>query len=415
MGAFSQWGAAQWGAIWWGGEEETEGGGTISVTASDSISITDGTVELLGVGLDVSDALLLFDTQTLFTPDASFPSLYTSDLFVLLDAVQATIPGVVVLTQTAVDSFTITDAVGGQFAGLYVAVGDTLTFLDNYNYLTASAADSFTISDQYMGSLNYLLLGIQPPVIGTGWPAGNNPFTPDTGLGVSDGIQVLNLDSATGLDILVPTRTDTLALSDSQLLNLGIAEVPTDTISLSDGATLQELLALVVSDSFTITDAALVQSPLTPPVPDVMDFLVLTDSVQLLKLGFYDFISTDLVSLTDNIDLTGTEQETGGSSTVSFSDGSTLTLYLNVVLADDMSFTDVVVDNNPNTPTINLVIPDTLAIVDFINYVDGGSVVIGQLMDSFSLTDSVDIYNASSITAYLRRYLNDVVCPSNVG
>src|ERR1700677_2472671 len=125
---------------------------------SDSIAITDAVAELLPLAFNLSDTLSFIDTQTIFQPDANFPSLFTDDSIYFLDSVQATVPSVGILTKSVSDSFTISDSTSGGFAGIFLVVSDTLTLYDNFNYLDATAADSFTISDQFMCAIINILL-----------------------------------------------------------------------------------------------------------------------------------------------------------------------------------------------------------------------------------------------------------------
>ncbi len=106
------------------------------------------------IALNFSDTLSFLDTQTLFTPDASVPSLYTDDLFTISDSIQVTVPSVGILTKTVSDTLNNwSDAVGGVFGGLFVAVADTLTFLDNWNYLTQTTADTINFWNDSMAFL----------------------------------------------------------------------------------------------------------------------------------------------------------------------------------------------------------------------------------------------------------------------
>lgn len=346
------------------------------------------------INLSVGDSVSLLDTQTGYQPDAGFPSIFTNDLIVLSDSAQATFQQISFLTTTASDSLIITDATSGAFAGLFIVVGDTLTFLDNFNYLYVTAADSFTISDQLMSIIQTLDITL-----------GDFPS-----LSISDGFQIELVDSATSTNIYVPILADSITFTDSTNLTLNIPLILSDSLSITDGLILAGSESVVISDSFTITDnVGGIESPLGVTVSD---FLTLSDFQSLLLSGTFTSPIADQFIFTDAFFFNATMESPTQSDEIDLSDEMQAVLELNLEISDTMSFSDSDLNDNVNSPSVNKMFADTISMLDFVITESGGNINLSDplaLSDGLGLSDNVAFSVTENINSYLRRYLNDVI------
>lgn len=387
--------------------------GILSVAVSDSISLSDSVSELLPLAFVVSDTLSFLDTQTLFIPDDSVPSLYTDDLFIISDSIQVTIPSVGILTQSVSDTLNNwSDAVGGAFGGLFVAVADTLTFLDNWNYLTQTAADTINFWNDSMAFLVDINLynTIDPP---------HTPNFNDSTLtipGILDSFQCLNMDSTTNAIIQTPLQADLIAITDGLAEVLGIVETESATIAITDVIQLFGVDLVSVTDTITFSDFAAASSPTTPVIQPA-DFFTISDSIQLLKTGFQTPASADTLALVDQVNL-ALNQDSLETDSITITDISIENLVILVTVTSTLSLTDSEANNTPNLPNIVLSFGDMVMVSDFVVVGNGEFINVSDpfaLVDGVGLQDEVVVALSPSMNAYVRRYLNDVVGVGNMG
>ena len=177
------------------------------------------------------------------------------------------------------------------------------------------------------------------------------------GLGVLDQDSFSLLDSVTGVAGLPLFFADTLSLSDSP--SLGIKFLIADSLSLTDGIAFSYTNPyLVVKDSFSLADSVTTRLVAATGFTDSLTF------GEGLAAG-WSFAVSDSFTFSDTV---------GGTPTAT-------SLALTQLLSDSFTFLD------------------SFAL-------SGGSTAI---VDGYILVDSVSAYLASSDTAYLRRYLNDVI------
>ena len=143
------------------------------------------------------------------------------------------------------------------------------------------------------------------------------------------------------------------------------------------------VINISVSDTLSLSDTDVVGSRL--PLAVIQDFISLTDKITLSAQFFLS--QNDSLSLTDLIALI-------------------LAPIANLNLTDSVALSDAVAAQlNSIFVALNVSVSDALSLLDALN-LSGPTL---SFSDSLVLSDSVCVVLQSTLRAYTRRYLNDVV------
>lgn len=308
------------------------------------------------------------DKSYLFSAAATTPVNKTaSDTLTFTDAVTLAISNLVNLDEAPTDSISFTDTVT-IFVGYALSFIDTISFSDDPGQIGAGinvqVADSILFLDD------------------EGIPLGAS---------VSDALTFTDMPIISG-SLLRSLAPEILTLSDSANVILsdgagGILLALSDSIVLSDSVAEQVVASLVLSDSLTLSDAVKLLGASVLTLNDVLTFVdSLNPYIPLSTILGDSFALSDFVALMLNSGPSGTAT----SDTMSLSDSVNVQMAINLIVHDSLAFVDT-----PNDPTLS-----------------EASLIV--LSDSLSFTDSVTtLLSEGGTNNYLRRYLNDVIGPSN--
>lgn len=227
--------------------------------------------------------------------------------------------------------------------------------------VTESLSDSFTLSD-------LLTTRIDVPQIG-----------------FSETLSFSDSSTTVMADLI--TFAETLALSDASVNWVGIVEQIGDSFTLSDsvGQLLIVVINKVFSESLSFLDSDQVNFVIPRTV--LQDFILFTDALRIssnLQLS-----QSDQIVLNDLI-------------------GMLLAPIANLSAADQITFIDLVTAQlNSIFQTVSVTSVDSIQLVDMVQLTLLRSLIV--LADNITLSDSVSIVLQSTLTSYIRRYLNDVV------
>lgn len=162
--------------------------------------------------------------------------------------------------------------------------------------------------------------------------------------------------------------TDSVVLSDATIDVLGIVLETSDSFVLADSIGLQLGLQLHAVEILSLSDLAVEHAPISPGIL-IDDSILLTDLLQKFSAGFISV--QDQITLVDNMQL--------------IMQGDFFPLSISV--ADSLSFVD-----------------------DFILHFNS---TLLRFTDTLNLQDSVKIHLTTNLNNYLRRYLNDAIGDGN--
>ena len=165
-----------------------------------------------------------------------------------------------------------------------------------------------------------------------------------------------------------------------------LTEVLTDDFTFSDGTLLLYSYLESVSDTGTLSDGEILRVGF--PLNAGGDQIVFNDGTAYSRTGATTF--NDSVSLSDSVQL--------------------LFVPTAPSLSDDFTFTDAAIVNLASIFTpLNFIFNDEISLTDGIS----ASGETFQFSESFAFGDSFSYVLQTYLNPYLRRYLNDVVGPSN--
>jgi hypothetical protein len=227
--------------------------------------------------------------------------------------------------------------------------------------ITESLTDSFTLSD-------LLTTRIDVPQIG-----------------FSETLSFSDSSTTVMADLI--TFAETLALNDVNINWIGIVEQIGDSFTLSDSV--GQLLIVVINRVFSESLSFLDNDQVNFVIPRTVlqDFILFTDALRIssnLQLS-----QSDQIVLNDLI-------------------GMLLAPIANLSAADQITFIDLVVAQlNSIFQVVSVTSVDSIQLVDMVQLTLLRSLIV--LADNITLSDSVSIVLQSTLTSYIRRYLNDIV------
>ncbi len=250
--------------------------------------------------------------------------------------------------------------------------------------ITESLSDSFTLSDA-------AIIQVSTP----------NPIVSDS-FSLSDSV-------TTRIDVPQIAFSETLTFSDTPGLLRNDFMSLTETLSLSDLSqfTAGIVLPSDIQDVLTLSDSVgnLLIGVINRVATDSMSFLD-SDQVNFVipRAVLQDFILfTDAIRISSNLQLSESDQ-----LVLNDLNGLLLAPIANLSPADQITFTDLVTTQlNSIFTSLNITSVDSIQLMDSVQLTLLRSLVV--LADSFTLSDSICVVLQSTITSYIRRYLNDVV------
>lgn len=369
----------------------------IGESLSDSISLSDS--DALTRGLILVDTLSISDSQKVVS---NLLLDIEGDVLALSDIDRE----VLNLLESFSDSLDIEDNLDNVIAGINLAlsetivlsdhldapatitlgINDTLSLSDNIDLLlpvTFVFNDTVTLSDQLDTFAPYSLLVVDS-------------------LFLSDNISL----SGNGIPITF-SEADTLILSDIISFIVDCKEIISDTINLSDSTTVAGQDLLNLTDSLSLTDhingpVARIEISIglsfsrssggltsdTTAVPN--EGILLSDNINISYGLHFDDISDELI-LNDSIALSLITIDPQVSDFFTLSDSVQIQLAVTQLLVSD-----------------SLVLSDAITVLVAAN-------ITRNVTDILNLSDAVSTAQFTDFIDYVRRYLNDVPCDSNVG
>lgn len=333
-----------------------------------------------GLFLSVGDTFSWSDTLTIFTPNIKFSDGFAFNDFAAI---------VLNLPLSIGDVFNFSDLAITRITGSLIAFSesDSFNWSDSVNLaigIPISVSDSWSLSEGIKTSILYTLN------IGESWT-------------LTDEISI----AARMLSKV--TTGDTWSLTD-QIGTFSAAFMAcTDGFAFGDAIRLNlRLNQAIFTDSFTFSDHA--QAGVNHVVP-YADGFAMSDSVSL-QLNIAVLADCDYFPWLDSVELDlfyTAPQVVEVADYFEYDDEADLFLTGVTNVSDGFAWFDSVILNLATVPTN--VFSDSFSWTDGITLQLGTSVLM--FTDSFTWSDSMSFTLGTSNTAYLRRYLNDIVGPGN--
>lgn len=171
-----------------------------------------------------------------------------------------------------------------------------------------------------------------------------------------------------------------------------------DTLSLLDRSDTQ---AIFPGDTLGLTDAVLIQIIQTNF--EILDGIGLSDGIGYLLT--WKTAATDALALSDSL-LASANWEIPIADTLALSD--TRGLFWQAPTTDTLSLSDAAAVTLANVPALSVVVAgqDIIILTDSVSYILSGK--LSSISDRLIILDEVKVIFNSTLSAYLRRYLNDV-------
>ncbi len=300
MSINSEWGLGLWGAIPWGGDLEngppatpvtesvsdtltfSDSGFTsqlavqlLETLGPDTLSFTDSVVTSFVLQVSITDTITFLDN---FTPSFTPINLTVFDFFTVSDS------------QMAAFGFGFTDILSilDSEAATLMAFVDVLSFTDN---LFISSLAVITVSDTLSFSdAIALATGIRVSVSDTLTFSDSLAFAvPQNSVPPQNDFIVI-VDFLIRFMAYIPSYTDTLVISDSEIIDLGLQVSLSDTINLTDAVTDSVGTGAeteIFSDAVSVSDLITVVVSIVPNETDllIIDSLAFSDSVQITQIA----------------------------------------------------------------------------------------------------------------------------------
>lgn len=371
------------------------------IDSLDSFSLKDSLSAFAPVNPAFTDSIALSDALTI--REDGFIDI-EGDALALSDSNRV----ILALLETFSDSLDIEDNLDSVIAGINLSLSETIVLSDHLEVpatITLGINDTLTLSDHVD-----LLLPVTFVFSDTVTLSDQlDTFAPDSlafvdSLFLSDNINL----SGNGIPITF-SIADSIALVDTVTYVVDCRESTVDSITLTDSLLVAGQDLLNLSDSLTFTDH-LINPVARIEISIGLVFVGIGGSGNAPSSG--GFVPNEGILFSDSVNATYGLHFGDISDEIIFSDSVSLSL---IVIDPQVSDSFILSDSiQIHLDVTHLLVADSLILSDTVN-VQIASNITRNVTDILNLSDAIDIAQFTDFIDYVRRYLNDVPCNSNVG